>query len=143
MTVNEAPMPGYKYLDVDAEDFDGNYLEIPDCSYGQAVEIYAPTILDYLPMGEHQKLVEYWSRLLSIGGKIILGGTDLYMICRSAVERTASIDQVNKVLFYKKSQLKSLTSLQSTRRLLESLGLEIVKCDLVDNNYAICGKRTN
>lgn len=100
------------------------------CMEAQADEIYGPEILDYFSTDELEELMEIWAKALRVDGKITIGGTDLFILCKSAVNRNKELVDINNILFGRTNVIKSITSIESTKDFLSSLGFTISNINL-------------
>ena len=105
------------------------------CLEAQAELIFGPEVLDYFSTSELENLVPIWAKSLRVGGKIVLGGTDLYILAKNAVNREKELVDINEILFNRNNELKSLTSIESTKDFLVSLGFSISNINL---SYDTC-----
>ncbi len=105
------------------------------CLEAQAELIYGPDILDCFSTSELENLLPIWTKSLRVGGKIIIGGTDIYILAKNTINRTKELVDINEILFNRDYQLKSLTSIESTKEFLTSLGFAISDINL---NYETC-----
>lgn len=95
------------------------------CMDAQAELIYGPEILDHFTTNDLEDLVPIWTNSLRSGGKIVLGGTDLYILCKSVLNRNVELSDVNRMLFHRDAAIKSITSIESTKAFLTSMGFTI------------------
>jgi hypothetical protein len=100
------------------------------CMEAQADEIYGPLILDYFSTDELEELMELWAKALRVGGKITIGGTDLFILCKNAINRNKELVDINSILFGRTNAIKSITSIESTKEFLSSLGFSISNINL-------------
>jgi len=61
-------------------------------------ELVAEDVIDYIPMSETQKTLNNWISKIRIGGKIILGGVDLFEACKGVSLRHIDTLQANMIL---------------------------------------------
>lgn len=95
------------------------------CMEAQATEIYAPTIMDIFQTSEIEEIIPQWAKLIRPGGKILLGGTDMYILARTALSRIYDLGTLNDVLFKKPYAVQSITSAESTASFLKTVGFSI------------------
>ena len=69
------------------------------CMEAQAEEINGADILDYFSTDQLEELMGIWTKSLKSGGKIILGGTDIFMLAKNVLNRSKELVDINKVLF--------------------------------------------
>ena len=61
-------------------------------------ELVAIDVIDYMSIKEAPQVIENWVRKIRIGGKIILGGSDLLEICKSFSEHKIDISEANSLI---------------------------------------------
>lgn len=96
---------------------------------GQLSEIYCPDILDSLTLDEIEEKLTLLLEYLGSGGKIIVGGTDVYIMADAIKHRNQTISNINHIIFSGKIR-RSFTSLGDTKKFLEKLGCKIQSADL-------------
>ena len=69
------------------------------CQAACAEEFYAPDMLDYVHGSQIIHVLKYWVSRLRKGGKIIVGGTDLFEFCKGVVSGQLNCVEANKVIF--------------------------------------------
>ena len=104
------------------------------CSEAQCTHLYAPTILEIFRTNEIEEILPKWATLIPPGGKITLGGTDLYMVARSAIRRDKDLGTINDMLFQKQYAVQSITSNESTAKFLRSLNFKITNMNLDEDS---------
>ena len=136
-TINEPQIDGYFWASLQNEKLKENFYKCWEyCMEAQCTEFYAPSILDVFTTAEIEQLIPKWAALVGPGSKITLGGTDLYVISKSALKRTKDLGTINDVIFLKNFNIKSLTSAESTRKFLETLGFKINDINIDYNSCA-------
>ena len=110
---------------------------------GQCTHLYAPSIMDLFRTPELEKIIPRWAKLIAPNGKILLGGTDLYILCREAIRREKDLGQINDILFEKSYGIQSITSAGSTREFLQSQGFLVsnILIDYDNFTYTVEGIR--
>ncbi len=111
------------------------------CMEAQCTELYGPSILEIFTTTELEEIIPKWAKLIPPNGKIILGGTDLYILSKEAIRRVKDIGTINELLFNKPYAVRSITSVESTREFLETLGFRINNINLsyTDFTYTVEG----
>lgn len=111
-----ATLPGFTYTDPS---------NIEHTAYaGQVDEIYTPTGLNYLKTEEVADNIKGYAHLLSPGGKLIIGGVDVYLLAKEVSARNLTEKEINTLLFYD-PKFTSLHSLQIIKTIIQSLGMKI------------------
>lgn len=133
LSVNKSPLNGYLNLDpapVDSDSqpaYTGTFkdlsalVEISECT-----EILADEVLDYISTKDTFVVVEYWSKLLRHGGKLIIGGTDLYEVSKAVVNQTLNIREANEILHGIGVERINQMSILDLCEILKSVGLKIM-----------------
>lgn len=94
---------------------------------GEASEVVAINILDYLAPAKQVELLHHWVSRLARGGSITVSCTDLYEVCRSLITGTLDEDAVTSVLYgTSKARRAAIFSEKTLMEKLRSLGLEIM-----------------
>ena len=140
VTLNEPNIDGYVWASPQNKDLKCEFFKCWEfCMEAQCTELYAPDILDSFSVNDIEKMVPVWAKLLCPGGKIIVGGTDFYILAKSGLRRELTLPEVNNKLF--KKEMKSLTSANYTAAYLISLGFKInsIRTDLKDFTYTVEG----
>ena len=101
----------------------------------QPTEIYAPTIIDALNVDFINEFIEKIADYIRPGGKVVLGGTDLYIACKHALSRNVDLYTINQILFNKPYQIASIGSISGTRKMLEDLGFSINNVEIDQANF--------
>lgn len=138
LTVSEPNIPGYFWAspqNTELKNPDQFYNIWEYCMEGQATEIYAPSILEIFKVTDLEQIIPEWAKLLAGGGKLILGGTDFYILAREGIRRAKDLGMLNEILFNKPHSIQSLTSVESTRKFLESLNFGINKINIDHENF--------
>ena len=110
-----------------------NLVEDNEC-----LEILAPTIINYLPFNQLQQIITGWVSKLRHGGKIVLGGTDLYEISKRVTRGEIDTDLANVLIYGQQTGVwdvkRSQLNLKDVSDLLSHLGLKIItkKLDGID-----------
>ena len=146
VTIDQPNIKGYIFASPQNESLKEDFVNLKQ--FGQECEldeIYAPEILDALEMDNILKYMTEWASLLKVGGKIVVGGTDIYLFSKCAIGRNVSLEDLNKLLFKKPFFVRSLVSTQHVRRILESLSMEVVdiSVDYATSTYTIEVVKTN
>lgn len=108
------------------------------CMEAQAESINGGDILDYFSTDELEELLDIWIKALKVGGQIIIGGTDIFLLSKNAINRSKELIDINAVLFKRDNPIKSITSIESTKEFLISLGCEISNIEFDFNSCSYC-----
>lgn len=109
-------MPNYNITDINT---------IEQAAYpAQVTEIYGPTVLNYIPITEVSMFLNKCKKLLSNGGRLIIGGVDAYLLSKQVSARVLTEKQYNELLF-NDPKFKAVHSLQAVKALIQSLGFRV------------------
>lgn len=129
ITISEPSIEGYTYI----SPLLGHYLndisnivETHECT-----EILAPSIINYLPLNQLQQAITNWVSKLRHGGKIILGGYDIYEVAKRIVRGEIETDLANVLLYGQQTGVWDVQRCQITLTdlvdLMTHLGLKVTK----------------
>ena len=112
----------------------------------EAMEIIANDVIDYLPANIVMNTLEYWVRKLRHGGHLIVGGTDLYEVCKGFTTYALDVQQVNAYLHgehaYNPNFIKKITlTALGLSNFLATKGLHIVKKRITGYHFIVEAKR--
>lgn len=129
ITTNEPEIGGYLYISpLKGHNYNNltNVIDDNECS-----EILAPNAINYIPFNQLQKTVEHWITRLSHGGKLIIGGFDLYEVAKRIVRAELHTDMANFILYGPSNSVwdvqRSQINLADLCDLLKQNGLQITK----------------
>ncbi len=133
LSVNKSSMNGYLNLDPAPIDpnsqpaFTGSFTNLSALvEDSECTEILADDILDYIVAKNIHPSLEYWTKLLRHGGKLIVGGTDLYEVAKAIVNQSLKIREANELIHGTSIQHISQISMLDLCELIKSLGLNII-----------------
>ena len=132
ISVNGKPKNGYINIDPSVNkqwDKIKNLDHVADDS--ECNEIIAEDMIDFLSSKELKPTVEHWVTKLRHKGKIIIGGTDIYEVCKHFFQKGISLEEANHLIHGKQLDSCDLRISQSTieslENLLTGLGIKIMK----------------
>jgi hypothetical protein len=64
----------------------------------EANEILAYDVIDYIPLDRHEEVIENWVGKIRIGGRIVIGGTDLFEVCKSFSQYKIGSSEANELI---------------------------------------------
>lgn len=114
---------------------------VEDC---EATEIFAPHVLDQLHITELRGVLEHYVKKLRIGGKLVVGGTDVFELAKSYVLGNISIADFNACLFGGNDSLTQQHGQYTPMdvfNLLKSFGLEVTKNRANGRSFVVEGVR--
>jgi hypothetical protein len=123
---------GYQVLEI----INGK-INIDQFSDNECVEIIASYSLDFISYPDLNNFISSLASKVRKGGVIVLGGIDTYSLSRAITRDAMSIEEINNLLYSR----KSLTDINTTKEFAVSLGLEIVSAHLNGINYEIKARR--
>lgn len=138
LTIDQPQLDGYFWACPKNEKLDPNrkfYNCWEYCMEAQCTELYGPSILEIFTTSEIEEILPKWSRLICPNGKIVLGGTDLYILSKESLRRAKDLGSINDILFNKPYAIMSITSVESTRKFLESLNFKINNINIDYSNF--------
>jgi len=117
---NISPLKGHLLSDL------SNMIDDNEC-----LEILAPEMIDYIPINQMETIIGAWVKKLRHGGKIILGGKDIYEIAKRIVRGEFDTKVANLVMYGSQSGVWDISrgkiNLKDLVDLLERFGLQITK----------------
>ncbi len=108
---------------------------------GEAWEILADKIIDYLPIPNIAQTLQYWGSLLRHNGKMIVGGTDLSILSREMYLGNISVQDYNNIVYGTIARKSSINHMIGIVDLLKSFDLNIEKQRINGVNFIIEAKR--
>lgn len=102
-------------------------------SDGECTEIFAPDILNQVPAHQTYAFLKKCVEKMRHGSKLIIGGTDLSILCNEVIHQRINTVDANNIIFGG----CSVTSLWDISLLIESFGLKIVKKELNHISFII------
>lgn len=134
LTVNGQALSGY--VNLDPAGGEGKYQALFDdidkfAGDAQCVEILGEDTLDFVSVDKIKDLVALFVKKLRHGGRLILGGTDLYTVCQDVFNCKLNTREANYILHGKQDNTWAFRhtqiSLIDLVDLFEKLGLKINK----------------
>jgi len=94
----------------------------------EATEILALDIIDFLPPESIEAAIGHWVSKLRHGGKIAIGGKDLWQISKALYQKILDLEEANEVIHgtQEKPRISNFT-IDKLINTLESRGLQILK----------------
>lgn len=146
ITIDQPEREGYLHASPMNPNMGDKFLELHNVAHScQVSEIYAPEILDALSFKDVEQYLRNWVDLLEPNGKILVGGTDVYILAKAALSRNLSIDNINTLLFDKPFFTRSITSIEYIKNLFLRMGLSItdIALDYSVASYIVEAKKLN
>ena len=96
----------------------------------EAMEIIAEDIIDFLPLGDVEDAINHWIKKLRHGGRIIVGGVDMFEACKAFSTYTIDLAMANYLLHGAQEQpweeRHANFTLLGLAQFLEDRGLKII-----------------
>ena len=148
LTIDQPTRDGYFYaspLNPD-ENIAKDFLDLGKFAHAcQCSHIYAPEIIDALTFEDIQTHLAKWVNLLEPNGKILIGGTDAYLLAKSIISRELSMGQINSLLFRRPYFIRAITSVEYIKGIFLQMGLEIsnISIDYSVSSFIVEATKTN
>jgi len=137
--INVDPITKFDGLAVDIRDLD------PVVNDAECTELIAVDVLDYLKKQDAISVVQSWIKKLRHNGKIVIGITDAYEVCKLFYQQRISLDDFNYLLHGALSDAWDIKLNHMTMEIIEELmksnGLKITKRRLDDYTSIVEGVR--
>ena len=108
-------------------------------------ELIAEDVLDFLELSESRAVLSHWISKLRHGGKIIVGGTDIYEVCRLFYKQAIDLNTLNSIIHGNFSEPWDVkmghSTLEDLQEFLQSQGIKITKKRIQGFKMIIEGER--
>jgi hypothetical protein len=122
----------------------GNFDDV--CDYGEATEIIAMDVLEYLPHHKVQESIAYWLSKLEHSGTLVLGGIDLDSVNKAYYRRDINVHQYNELVFGTQDMpcnfKRTATTVADLKKFMEINKIKIVELRLIGFSYIMKVVRT-
>lgn len=112
---------------------------------GECEEIVALDIIDFVASNLKHQVIDNWIKKLAHGGKLTIGGHDLYSTAKALIVGTLSLDDSRSILYgdstFAFGNRRTLFEVNEIVELLKSKGLVIASKHLQNNKYVISAVR--
>ena len=115
----------------------GAELDLSRFSNNECLEILADNILDAVPINYMAQTLKLLIDKLRMGGKLIIGGTDLRLFCKQVLNQSISPTDANYII----SQCQSMTNLEEIVGLVSTTNLKIETTNINGIHFEISCKR--
>jgi predicted SAM-dependent methyltransferase len=123
---------GYEHVVMNGAELDLSRFSNNECS-----EIIADNILDAVPIRYMAQTLKLLTDKLRMGGKLVIGGTDLRLFCKQVLNETISPTDANAII----SQCQSMTNLEEIVGLVSTTNLKIQTTNINGIHFEICCTR--
>lgn len=113
--------------------YNSSKLSVESISPNEAEFILASDILDDFSLEQISPVIQTLISKMRLNGKLVVGGTDIRVFCKSVVNNVLSEQQGSEILKTK----QSMTSMSDMVKLLESLGLKVFMTQFNGMHYEI------
>ncbi len=97
--IDEFEMNGYDNIRLTTETAKNvDKLEVA-IDFGEAEEVIAENVVDYLPIAKVENTVQLWSRWLKKQGRLIITGMDLQEISKAVASYAVNVPDANEMLY--------------------------------------------
>tara|TARA_R100001377_G_scaffold70336_1_gene45774 strand:- start:30 stop:446 length:417 start_codon:yes stop_codon:yes gene_type:complete len=114
-----------------------NNIDVSEVSDNECELIMANDVIDSFDIPNIEGLLGLLISKLRINGTMVIGGTDLRLLCKSVINDQLSELDASQII----SGLKSATSLESLRVAIQSMGLNFVSSQISGVHYELTLKR--
>jgi predicted SAM-dependent methyltransferase len=115
----------------------GAELNLSTFSNNECTEIIADNILDAVPIKYIAQTLKLLTDKLRMGGKLIIGGTDLRLFCKQVLNQAISPTDANIIV----SECQSMTNLDEIASLVATTNLKIQTTSMNGIHFEICCTR--
>ena len=115
----------------------GAELDLSRFSNNECTEIIADSILDAVPVQYIAQSLKMLIDKLRMGGKLVIGGTDLRLFCKHVLNQTISPSDANVIV----SQCQSMTNLDEIVSLANTTNIKIETTSINGIHFEICCTR--
>lgn len=103
LILNGEPLTGY--TNVDPYGFNNSDKVVADLRNlddvvddAEAEEIIAEDVIDFLPLNDIESAINHWIKKLRHGGRIVIGGVDMYEVCKAFSSYSIDLATTNRIL---------------------------------------------
>ena len=108
-------------------------------------EIIAEDMVDFLSSDDLEKTIQHWVSKLRHSGKIVIGGTDMYEVCKHFFQKGISTKDANILIHGEQKEAWDFrinqTTIENLESILSNLGIDILKKRSSNFKMVIEGER--
>jgi hypothetical protein len=116
------------------------------CEDGEAEEIIALDVIDYIDIRNKQNVMDHWIKKVAIDGRIVIGGIEIKEVARNIYLDRLDLEESINLLYgdpnFPFGNRKGCLSSEIISNLLQSRGLRIISKKLINYKYCIIAERT-
>lgn len=128
-----------------AENADGKTVVRDDVSNldkyaddSELTELIAVDVIDFIPANKTSEVIDNWVKKIRIGGKIVIGGVDLFEVCKCLSQYKIDISDANALIHGQQNKPYMLrkvnfTAIGISEYLKDRFGFEIISKNI--NNF--------
>lgn len=121
-----------------------------DVDTAECKEIIAEEIIDYIPIDKLLEVITHYASKLRLGGKIILGGTDIIELSKDVLRQNKTMVEVNHEIYGEQTEnmgewglKRGCLALNDVVTVLSHLNLKITKQRLDGSKFIVEAVREN
>tara|TARA_R110002051_G_scaffold186237_1_gene255570 strand:+ start:28 stop:444 length:417 start_codon:yes stop_codon:yes gene_type:complete len=123
---------GYKHVVVS-----DNHINFMDISQNECSEILANDVLDSFSSDKSRDCIVSLVDKLRLGGKLVVGGKDLRLFCRSVINGSIDNNEASQLL----QNTSSMPLLNDVILIVQSIGLKVLSTQISGIHFEIVAQR--
>jgi len=134
---NDFSLTGYENIEVVSAD---DLVKTDKFDQGELDELILDEIVDYMPINKVEDILSKLSKLIKVGGKLVVTGSDLYEVCKAFTLYRSDIVGVNKGIFGENPDRPKRVGFSASaisNFLQQNVGLKILKKRVNNFTYMI------
>jgi len=138
ITIQPYELSGYKNI---SPLTGSNILDLP-VEKAECTEIIGEDIIDYISYDKIQEVVTGYVSKLRHGGRIILGGTDIFEVAKQCITQSNPVQKTNQLLYGDGNPSgwgfkRSCTTILHISSIFSQLGLKVTKQRLSETKFIV------
>jgi len=130
--MSEETIEGYRHVVVS-----DNHINFMDISDNECSEILANDVLDSFSSDKTEDCVVSLVNKLRLGGKLIIGGKDLRLFCKSVINESIGTQEASQVL----QNTNSMPLLNEVMPIVQSIGLKVLSTQISGIHFEVVAQR--
>jgi len=114
-----------------------NDVNLSEVSDNECEVIMANDAVDEFDINKVGELVQKLRQKLRMGGKLVLGGTDIRILCKSIINDQISEKEGSSII----GSIKSASNATLIKQALESVGLNVLSTQITGVHYEVSAER--
>ena len=115
------------------------------CDDSELSELIATDVIDYIPAYENRETIDNWIKKIRLGGKIVIGGIDMFEVCKSVALYETDNFEANILLHGEQTKPYMMRKCNFTAiglaEYLEEKGIQVIKKRIHNYKMIVEGKR--